>query len=481
MSMYQYQPPQYPEPIKSGMTPGQRAALYTLSLVLALAIGFVAGIATDRFVLGTKSATASANNPSSYITSAAVPSDIATNTPAANAPAPTPTIPLTTPVPGAPNATNTPLPPLDDSNIPSSGDQSLDQQMVTFWTAWKLVEQEYYGRPIDRQKMVWGATKGMMDALGDPHTSFDDPQQTDTINTDLQGQFGGIGVYIDARNDKALTIQAPIPGTPADKAGLQAGDVIVKVDGKDITQLPQDSVIAMIKGQPGTQVTLTIVRGTKPPFDVTLTRQVITVPSATGKMVSGNLLYIQVTIFGDNTVQQLDQVLTQYLPQKPKGIILDLRNNGGGYVNAAQQLLGRFVPDGKVIMYQKYSASAPNGQNPLNDIVGSVSDDMTPMVVLVNGGTASASEITSGALQDYKRATIIGEKTYGKGSEQNVRQLPDGSSVRITIAHWLTPNNREIDGVGLTPDITVTMTQDDINAKKDPQLDRAEQFLTTGK
>jgi carboxyl-terminal processing protease len=477
--MYQYQPPQYPEPVKGGMTSGQRTALLTLCLVLALAIGFVGGIAVTRAMFNSSGCAAA----SSGLTTAAVPPDIATNTPVANGPRPTSTNAVApTPVtPGAPQPTGTPLPPLTDNSIPKSGDQSLDQQMTTFWTAWKLVEQEYYGRPVDRQKMVYGATKGMMDALGDPHTSFDDPQQTDVIATDLKGQFGGIGVYIDARNDKALTIQAPIPDTPASRAGLMAGDVIIKVDGKDITQLPQNVVIPMIKGPAGTKVTLTIVRGSQPPFDVTLTREVIVVPSATGKMLANNILYIQVTIFGDNTVQQLDQVLSDNLSKHPKSIILDLRNNGGGYVVAAQQLLGRFLSDGKVIMYQKYSADAPVGQNPLTDMGGSVGDTSTPMVVLVNGGTASASEITSGALQDYKRATIIGEKTYGKGSEQNVRPLPDGSSVRITIAHWLTPNNREIDGVGLTPDIQVTMTADDIKAQKDPQLDRAVQFLTTGK
>lgn len=471
--MYQYQPPQYPEPVKGGMTSGQRTALLALCLVLALAIGFVSGVAVTRAYF----------SGSNGLTTAAVPSDIATNTPVANGPHPTSTSAVApTPItPGAPQPTTTPLPPLTDSTTPKSGDQSLDQQMTTFWTAWKLVEQEYYGRPIDRQKMVYGATKGMMDALGDPHTTFDDPQQTNIIATDLSGQFAGIGVYIDARNDKALTIQAPIPNTPAARAGLTAGDVIIKVDGKDITKLPQNVVIPMIKGPAGTKVTLTIVRGTQPPFDVTLTREVIVVPSATGKMLDNNILYIQVTIFGDNTVQQLDQVLTDNLPKHPKAIILDLRNNGGGYVRAAQQLLGRFISDGKVIMYQKYSADAPVGQNPLPALAGGVSDLSTPIVVLVNAGTASASEITTGALQDYKRATVIGEKTYGKGSEQNVRPLPDGSSVRITIAHWLTPHNREIDGVGLTPDIAATMTADDIKANKDPQLDRAVLFLTTGK
>ncbi len=479
MSTYQYQPPQYPEPAKGGMTGGQRTALLALGIVLALALGFVGGIAVTR-ALANASCTSAASNG---VITAAVPPELATNTPIANGPAPTSprAVAPTAVTPGAPKPTQTPLPPLGDNNIPKSGDVSLDQQMTTFWTAWKLVEQEYYGRPVDRQKMVWGATKGMMDALGDPHTSFDNPQQTDTINTDLSGQFGGIGVYIDARNDKALTIQAPIPNTPASRAGLMAGDIIIKVDGKDITQLPQDVVIPMIKGPAGTKVTLTIVRGTQTPFDVTLTREVILVPSATGKMLANNILYIQVTVFGNSTVQQLDQVLTDNLPKHPKGIILDLRNNGGGYVVAAQQLLGRFLPDGKVIMYQKYSSAAPSGQNPLQDMTGSVGDTSTPLVVLVNGGTASASEISTGALQDYKRATVIGEKTYGKGSEQNVQALPDGSSVRITIAHWLTPNNREIDGVGLTPDIPVTLSAADAQANKDPQLDRATQFLTTGK
>ncbi len=493
--MYQPQYSNQPTPPRAGMSSGQRTALLTLALVVVFALGFVAGIVADRYAFPARQAVAS------------VPLGIATNTPLAAA-----GLPKATASPDAnatPNisgdatdkAMNGPQPTAEAGAVqpgdPStgSGDKQLDEQMKTFWEAWQLVEKEYYGRPVDRQKMIYGATKGMMDALGDPYTTFANPAQTTSINSDLKGQFDGIGVYIDAKNDKQIVVLYPIEGSPAEKAGIKAGDIFIKVNGESIVGQPQDVVISKIKGPRGTAVTLTVQRvGVEKPFDVTVTRDAIRVASTTGKLLDGNILYLKVTIFGDQTVQELDEQLAKY--PNPSGIILDLRNNGGGYVTAAQQMLGRFLPNG-VALYEKFSKSGTSGDDAKNIIKGVFSDEKTKMVVLINGGSASASEITAGALQDAGRATLIGEKSYGKGSEQYVHTLSDNSSARVTVAHWLTPKKREINGIGLQPDIPVKLPVVDPNATPTPgptvdsqstkladqdvQTTRAVEFLTTGK
>lgn len=491
--MYQ---PQYsaPTPPKLGMSGGQRNALLTLALVVVFALGFVSGIIADRLMQP---------RPDSSTAMSPVPMDIATNTPLAQSVVPVPTIdPNATPVePGdstdksmvAPQGTVEAGVVQPGDPTTGSGDKQLDEQMKTFWEAWKLVEREYYGRPIDRQKMVYGATKGMMDALGDPYTTFANPDQTTNINADLKGQFEGIGVYIDAKNDKEIIVLSPIEGSPAEKAGVRAGDRFIKVNGEDITGLPQDVVISKIKGPRGTQVTITIVRqGVEKPFDLKITRDAIRIASATGKLLDGGILHIKVSIFGEQTISELDAILKKYPTRK--GIILDLRNNGGGYVQAAQQMLGRFLPGGAA-MYERFGQNSTETDSPREILKGSIGDEKVPMVVLINGGSASASEIVAGALQDYARAKLIGEKSYGKGSEQYVHTLSDGSSARITVAHWLTPKKREINGTGLQPDIAVVLPTPAPNATpvatpnasstkladQDVQVKRAVEFLQKGK
>jgi carboxyl-terminal processing protease len=344
-----------------------------------------------------------------------------------------------------------------------------------FWQAWDLVHQEYVDQPVDDTKLMEGAIKGMMDSLGDPHSGYWTPKETNDAQMAMQGEYDGIGALVDVRGDY-LTITKPMPGYPAEQAGLLPGDQITAVDGQDMTGQDPDLVrLTKVMGVAGTQVRLTILReGLDKPFDVTITRAHIVVPSVTSKMLEGNIAYIQVTIFGDNTTQDFHDQLAQLMAQNPSGLILDLRDNGGGYLDSGIAVASEFIGEG-VIVYERYGDGT---QVPHNAIAGGLATSPSiPLVVLVNGYTASASEIVSGAIQDTGRGKLVGELTYGKGSVQNWNPLEDGGTARVTIAKWLTPNGTAINKVGLTPDVVVPLTNEDIAAGKDPQLDAAVQAL----
>lgn len=364
-----------------------------------------------------------------------------------------------------PTPTLQPTPNADQGGTPAD----LQAQFAPFWQAWDLVHQNYVDQPVDNAKLVQGAISGMIDALGDPHSGYSNPQETTDLNNYFQGAYDGIGAYVDTRGDY-LTITATIPGYPAEKAGLQIGDQIIAVDGQDVTGMDPDVVrMTKVMGPEGTQVRLTILRVDVPkPLDVTITRAHIVIPSVTSKMLDGQIGYIQVTMFGDTTATDFHAQLGQLLSQNPVGIILDLRNNGGGYLNAGIAVASEFIDQGVIVSEQDSNGTiTPNNAIPGGQAIS------IPLVVLVNGNTASASEIVSGAIQDYGRGKLVGELTYGKGSVQTYYPLTDGGLARITIAKWLTPNGRAIDKIGLTPDLVVPLTQEDVSAGKDPQLDAA--------
>jgi carboxyl-terminal processing protease len=401
--------------------------------------------------------------------------------------------------------------------------QDINVQFDSFWKTFEAINREYYNRPVDRQKMIYGATKGMVESLGDDFSSFLTPQEATSINSTMQGNFEGVGMYFEKRNDLP-TVVAPIPNTPAERAGIRAKDLILAVDGRDITQLTTDQIAVLIRGTAGTKVRLTMRRGNQPNFDLELTRARIEVPAVTLEMLDNNIAHIEVNIFGDKTTPELDAAIKEAQSKNVSGVILDLRNNGGGYVVAAQEMLGRFLSKDKIAFYE--SRKADGSQDEAMPVIanGPTALDI-PLVVLVNGGTASASELVSGALQDYERAKLIGEQTFGKGSEQHVHEWADGSSARITFAHWLTPKKRDINPKqqtnldengtpvlptftplpsvtvppaaatataesrplvptlkdrGLTPDIEVIRTEKDYAEDLDPQLDRAVEFLRNG-
>jgi len=370
------------------------------------------------------------------------------------------------------------LPGLGETPVPENqaGTPSdLSQLFVPFWQTWTLVHDQYVDQPVDNELLMRGAIKGMLEALGDPHTSYLDPEQYYRLNSALQGDYEGIGAYVDTTANY-LTIISPIPGSPAEKADLRTGDKIIAVDGKDMTGIDSELVRQRVIGPAGSQVTLTILRSGQDPFDVNITRASITIPSVDYRMLDNNIAYVQVLIFADNTKEQLRAALEDVLAKKPTGLVLDLRNNGGGYLQSGIDVASEFIDSG-VIVYEEYGDGHLNTYEAKR---GGLATDI-PMVVLINQGTASASEIVAGAIQDTGRGKLIGVTSFGKGSVQlpTILKNQEGA-VRITVAHWLTPNKRTINGVGLKPDVEIPITEQDLSVKRDPQLQRAVDILVKG-
>jgi carboxyl-terminal processing protease len=343
-----------------------------------------------------------------------------------------------------------------------------------FWETWDIVHEDYVDQPVDNEQLMRGAIRGMLGSLGDQHTSYLDPSQYEQSTSFLQGEYEGIGAFVDVTGDY-LTIVSPMKGSPAESAGLQSGDKVIAVDGEDVTGIDGEIVRQKILGPAGTSLTLTIQReGVQEPFDVEITRASITVPSVESEMLDDDIAYVRLINFGDNTTQELQQALKNLNAQNPQGLILDLRNNGGGFLQTAIDVASEFVDSG-VVMYEAYGDGT---QTTYEADSGGLATDI-PLVVLINQGTASASEIVAGAVQDYDRGLLVGETSFGKGSVQSVTALPnDQGAVRITIARWLTPDERQINSVGLEPDVRVTISEEDIQNQLDPQLDRAIQLLT---
>jgi len=372
------------------------------------------------------------------------------------------------------------IPSLSDDTTPTATadqggtPQDLQTLFAPFWEAWQLVHQNFVDQPVDDTKLMEGAIRGMMEALGDQHSSYMNPQEYKDATTQLQGSYAGIGAYVD-QNGEFLTIIRPIANSPAEKAGLQPEDKIIAVDGTDMTGVDPAAVRQKVLGPEGTDVTLTIQRGDQDPFDVTITRATIVIPSVESKMLDNNIGYIKISVFGESTTSDLHDQLGAIMAQNPKGLIIDLRDNTGGYLDAAITIASEFIPSG-VIVYEQYGDGTKTPYEAISG--GLVTNPDLPLVVLVNGYSASASEILAGAIQDTGRGKLLGETTYGKGSVQTWTPLSDNEgAVRVTIARWLTPNGRTIDKKGLTPDIEVKMTTDDYTAGLDPQLDAAVQLL----
>lgn len=358
---------------------------------------------------------------------------------------------------------------------PTSTSKPVDRESLfkPFWQAWDIVHQIYVDQPVNDEAMMQGAIEGMLESLGDQHSSYMDPDQYRQANIPLEGEYEGIGAWVDP-NTKYLTIVSPMPGSPAEKAGLKPGDQIIAVDGEDMTGIDGNLVIRRVLGPAGTRVTLTILReGVEEPFDVTLVRAKIVIPSVTGEMLNGKIAYIQLLTFGENTVSELRTQLRDLLDQEPVGMILDLRNNGGGALVTAIDVASEFIEDG-VIMYEEYGDGSRDVYRAKG---GGLATEMA-LVVLVNEGSASASEIVAGAIQDHGRGLLVGSKTFGKGSVQNwIPLVNDQGAVRVTIARWYTPNGRSIHEVGLQPEVVVELTDEDIAAQRDPQLDKAIELL----
>ncbi len=351
----------------------------------------------------------------------------------------------------------------------------LKTLFAPFWQVWTVIHEQYVNQPVDDVKLMEGAIRGMMESLGDKHSSYMDPTTYTQANQELSGAYEGIGAYVDTGGD-FLTITSPIPGSPAEAAGLKPGDQIIKIDGQDMTGVDPEVARQHVLGPAGSTVHLTILRsGEAQPLEVDVKRDKITIKSATGKMLDNGIAYIQVTTFGDQTTAELKAALKDLMSRNPKGIVLDLRFNGGGYLQTAVEVASQFMGDG-VVLNEQYGDGQKNTYNVIPG--GLATDNKIPMVVLINEGSASASEIVAGALQDVERAKLVGVTSYGKGSVQNWIPLEgDQGAVRVTIAKWLTPKGRTINDKGLTPDVYVPITAEDYKAGRDPQLDAAVETL----
>jgi carboxyl-terminal processing protease len=382
-------------------------------------------------------------------------------------------VPSSTPASGIDPATAAPAEP---TAAPAAESPMTEEDLELFWEAWQLVQEEFYGELPDKDSLTYGIIAGAVNTLGDPYTAFIEPKVAAILREDSSGSFQGIGAYV-RMVDGLLEIANTIADQPAEKAGLRAGDIILQVGDTVIENMSVYEAIGLIRGPAGTPVRLTIGREGEEPFEVEVVRAKIDIQLVESQMRDDGIGYVSLSQFDQEASARLEAAIADLLEQNPKGLILDLRNNPGGYLNEAEMTAGLFLPRDTQILIERFKDGTERPYRTLGDPVAAE----IPMVVLVDEGSASASEIVAGALQDLNRAVLIGQKTFGKGSVQLLHELSDGSELRVTVARWFTPNGRAIHGEGLTPDIVVEITPEDAEADRDPQLDRAVEYLLTGK
>jgi len=355
-----------------------------------------------------------------------------------------------------------------------SPDKSID--FALFWKVWDLLKEKYVdNQKLDAHALVYGAIKGMLAASGDPYTTFFDPKENQVFNEDISGIFDGIGAEMGIR-DEILTIIAPLEGMPAEKAGLLSGDKVIKIDDQSTASMTLEEAVGKIRGARGTEVVLTIFRTGQEEYQtITVKRDAILVKSVRfEKKENDTLSYIRVNRFGDETEKEFKEAVKQTLIQKPLGLIIDLRNNPGGFLETSIDMASLMLPKGKIVVMEEDSKGK---RKELLSRGGDVLSTL-PTVVLINEGSASASEILAGALKDNRdNVTLIGEKSYGKGSVQELIPVGKDTAVKITVARWLTPKGQQINTVGISPDIEIKLTLDDVKEKRDTQINKAFEVL----
>jgi carboxyl-terminal processing protease len=346
--------------------------------------------------------------------------------------------------------------------------EETEALFAPFWETWDTLHRNYVD-PLDDNALMEGAISGMMESIGDRHTNYYDPAMYKSINEEMGGQFGGIGASL-KRDIKTgtLTIVSTIPGSPARQSGLLPGDVIAQVDGVDISTIPESRVISRVRGATGTKVTLGILRKGQPPIlQITITRALIVIQTVTVLRFPDNIGYIKLQEFNSKATEEFTKALESLDANSLRGLVIDLRGNPGGYLSTVVDITSQFLSKGNVLLERSKS-----GRDRAYRVKGDPLAPDVPIVVLVNGGSASASELMAGALQDYKRALIVGEQTYGKGSVQIVDPLSNGGGAHLTIARWYTPLGRHIHGVGITPDVQFTWDTENY-PDRDTQLEQA--------
>ncbi len=347
----------------------------------------------------------------------------------------------------------------------------------TLWEVWDSLSEDYVNKEaLNPQELTQGAIEGLIEALGDPYTAYFDPEASELAWSSIEGSFEGIGAFV-AMEDGELTVISPIRGAPAERQGIRAGDRILEIDGETTSGMSLTEAVLKIRGPKGTAVTLLILhQGQTEPVEIEITREEIDINTVYLEMLPDNIAHIEITHFSQRTDQEVSSTLSEALSSGATAIILDLRGNPGGLLDTVIDVADEFL-DGGTILYQadeqgevidEYKASS-----------GGLAADL-PLAVLVDGGSASGSEVLAGALRDHGRAPLIGTTTYGKGSIQVIRELSDGSALYVTSARWLTPDGHLIEGQGLTPDFEVPITEEDIAQGIDPQLERAIDYIQTG-
>jgi len=348
-----------------------------------------------------------------------------------------------------------------------------------FWEVWNTLHEKYVNpSKLDKQEMLYGAIEGMVKNVGDPYTVFFEPVISQKFKEEISGTFGGVGIEIGKRND-FVTVIAPIKDSPAYTAGIKAGDKILKVDTKPITDLSIEEVVSMIRGKKGTKVVLTVSSNgdTK---DIELTRDTIKIPSLEWELLEGNVAYMQIHTFNQNVDSEFEKASREVLKSSATKLIIDLRNNPGGLLDSAINLAGWFLEDNQVVTMEEFK----DGTRQEFKSQGSGALKIYPTIILLNGGSASASEILAGALHDNRSIKIVGEKSFGKGSVQELANFNNGASLKVTIARWLTPSGRSITDLGIEPNYEVKLPEDPEEGTlelgklgKDPQLDKAIDLL----
>lgn len=371
--------------------------------------------------------------------------------------------------------------PFAGANIEFSSAPPEQVDFGPLYKSWRILEEHFAAATTTEQgtdeERVWGAIQGLAASYGDDYTVFFPPEDKELFESEIRGDFEGVGMEIGVR-DEVLTVIAPLKDTPAYRAGIQSGDLIIEIDGESTLGLSTEAAVKRIRGEGGTSVTFTIVRNGDASFEVSVVRDTITLPTLDTELRPDGVFVIQLYNFNASAPQLFRDAVRAFAESGTDKMIIDLRGNPGGYLEVAVDIASWFLPVGKVVVSEDYNNETQNNAHRSRGY--DVFTDQLKLVVLIDQGSASASEILAGALSEHGKATLIGEQSFGKGSVQQVFPVTDTTSLKVTVARWLTPNGTSISDGGITPDVAVEVTEEDREAERDPQLERAVEFLLTG-